>query len=327
MNDDLYQFKRRDVIITGGTGFIGSHLSRVLLKYEAKVHVLVRKESDLWRLKDIEGNINILDVNMLDSEAVNQLISVVKPTYIFHCAIPPHSLLRDPHDLIDQIDITSRHLINIFQSIKSQKPELISFVHACSGAVYEWNKENYILSESTPLKPSTLRGMLKLNERNLCLYFGRAYKIPVRLARVFRAYGPWENKSKLIVKSLEAARTKTAIPLGSDTYKRDYIYIDDLINGILKLATRDLPSGVEMNFGSNSHYSASEIVEYLEEISGIKIPKSLKEYRKNFYDQGNFIANCSFAKRELGWESVTDIHEGLRATLKWYKDYYQWQMN
>ena len=205
------------MIITGGAGFIGSHLSRVLSKYEANVHALVRKDSDLWRLKDIEGNINILEVDMLDSEAFNQLIGVVKPNYIFHFAIPPHSLLRGPYDLRNQLDITSRHLINIFQSIKSQKPELISFVHACSGAIYEWSEQNYILRENTPRRPSTLRGLLKLNERNLCLYFGKNYKVPVRLARVFRAYGPWENKSKLIVKSLEAARTKTAIPLGNNS--------------------------------------------------------------------------------------------------------------
>lgn len=322
MNNLNSFFNGKQVLITGASGFIGSHLSKELLSRGAKVNALVRKQSNLWRLQEIEKEINIAEVDLLDLKAVKEVIGVSKPQYIFHFAIPSHSLLRNVNDLAEQINITNGHLINLFQSIKDQNIKLDSFIHACSGSVYRRSDQNYSLNELTPLEPATLRGMLKLSQRNICNYLGRSYSIPVRFARIFRAYGSWEESSKLIIKALDANRNNTPISLGNNKFKRDYIFIDDLVQGILMLAMSDLPNGVEMNFGSGIQYNASEIVSLLEQILGHEIPKQQNEYPQNLYDQSNFAADCSFAKQVLGWKPSISIQNGLKETVNWYKKHY-----
>lgn len=320
MNDFDNFFFGKKVMITGSSGFIGSHLSKKLLHKGAEVHPLVRKESNLWRLESILDKIEIIEIDLLNLKSVQKLIGTIKPNYIFHFAIPPHSLLQNKNDLDRQIDITNHHLINLFASIKSQNIKLDAFIHACSGAVYQWKPDCFVLNELTPLLPETLRGKLKLSQRNLCLELGKTHDIPVKLARIFRAYGPWEVKSKLIIKALDAERTKTPIPIGSNLFKRDYIFINDLIDGILRLTKSILPSGTEMNFGSSLQYNASEIIFEMEQILGSQIPKHIGAYPKNLYDRGNFIADCSLAKQKLDWQPKTSINQGLKETITWYKN-------
>lgn len=324
MSDLNNFYEGKTVIITGSSGFIGSHLAKELLIKGAKVNALVRNKSDLWRLKAIAGNIEIVEVDLLHSKRVDNLLGIIKPNYIFHFAIPPNSLLQNESDLRWQINITNAHLSNLFQSIQNQNFKLNSFFHACSGSVYKWDPEHFLLSESTALEPTTLRGKLKLSQRNFCLYLGKTYNTQVKIARIFRAYGPQEVGSKLIVKALEAARTKLPISIGNDEFKRDYIFIDDLINGILMLTLSNLSSGTEMNFGSNLNYSASDIVSRLERILGLNIPKKLNAYPKNSYDQGDIMADFSLAKQQLGWVPNINIDAGLRKTVNWYKNIHQW---
>lgn len=320
------QFERKDIIVTGGTGFIGSNLIRILISFNANVHLLIRNKSNLWRLEDIKKFIHIIKIDLLDLHALSKIIGKINPQYIFHFAFPSNDLLQSPFDFQRQLDLTSGHLLNLLQSISSTQGNLKSFIHACSSTLYQWSEERYRLNENTPFDPYTLRGMLKLNERNICQYFSRNHGLPIKLARIFRAYGPWEINHKLIISALDAARNNNPIPLANNRYKRDYIFTNDLVKGILLLANSKLHPGTEMNFGSNSQFSAFEIVKILEEILEIEIPKTLNSYPKNPYDKGNFIADITFAKEMLNWQPKFSIREGLQITVDWYKEYYQWQV-
>ncbi len=316
-------FKNKRIIITGGSGFIGANLSRNLVNQGADVYSFVRKTSNLWRLKSIERNLQLVEMDLQNPVAVEQVIEDIRPNYLFHLAIPPHSELLGPESLSDQIKVATNMLKNIMHAV-TDKPDFMCMVHACSSALYQWSEDHYKLSEETPISPGTLRGQLKLSERNLCLQYFRKLRTPVKLARIFRAYGPWENQEKLIGKALSASRSGVPLSVGNDLYKRDYIYIDDLIEGMMDLAIKPQTNGVEINFGSGKDFSASKIVSLLEGILGVEIPRSPKPYKKNYFDQGKYVADYSRASQLLQWQPRTTIEKGLRLTTEWYKNYHQW---
>ncbi|GAA3522540.1 NAD(P)-dependent oxidoreductase [Aquimarina addita] len=319
MNNFNDFFLKKKVVVTGASGFIGSHLVKELNQQGAQVYAFVRNQSDLWRLPSTDSTIHVIKIDLLDSKHVQEVMRSIQPNYIFHFAIPPHSFLKSEQDLQRQIHHSTQHLINLFTAVKDQNIPLESFIHACSGAVYHWEPNHFIFNESTSLHPTTLRGRLKLSQRNICLDLGKSNNIQVKIARIFRAYGPWEIHSKLIIKALEATTTGIPIPLGHQKFKRDYIFINDLIEGILKLAATNVSDGIEMNFGSSAQYSASEIITLLEKQLGREVPKQLNAYPKNLYDQGDFIADCSLAKQQLNWEPTTSIEQGLMKTIQWYQ--------
>lgn len=311
-------FFGKNAMVTGATGFIGSHICQSLVSHGAKVTALVRSESDTWRLEGIADQVDIITVDLLDLENLTKVMEVSRPNFIFHFAIPAHAVLRNEVDLEHQIDITGKHLTNLFEA--AHRDEVLeAFVHACSGSIYEWSAAHHVLSEKSPIKPATLRGKLKLQQRNTCLKLAESYGVPVRLARVFRAYGPMEVSTKLIVKALECHRKNEPLAIGSDAFKRDYIYVKDLVDGILLLSMQKGLEPIELNFGGQQQYSAAEIVAHLEKLLSSEIPKKLNAYPKNLYDLGNIQADCHKAYKMLGWQSSTSLEDGLVQTIEWYQ--------
>ena len=320
-------FAEKNILITGGSGFIGSNLARDLLAQKANVQLFVRQESDLWRLKDINSEINKFKVNPSDFDSILHAMNEVQPHYIFHFAQPASNkyLTQRVLDFQQQLSHTYTYLINLLEAARENQKNLVSFVQACSSYIYRWAPDKYLLHEKTPFDPTTLRGIAKLNERNICMYFARQKKLPINIARIFRAYGPWDSGQKLIVTALRAARLNQPFPVANSCFKRDYIFTKDLTEGILLLAKSNLPTGTEMNFGSGQQFSALEIIETMENILGTEIPKITDAYPPNPYDKGNFLADISLAKNVLGWQPGTSIDEGLRQTIEWYKTFHAWQ--
>lgn len=319
MKDYKSYFDGKRIVVTGASGFIGSHLCKELVSLKAFVVALIRPSSDLWRLNSVQGSIEIVKVDLLDGEMVSSVIESKNPDYIFHFAIPSHELLQTNLDLEKQIAISNQHLTNLFKAVHQKNLAFKAFIHACSGSIYKWNEGSESVNEETALAPNTLRGKLKLAQRNKCLELSEVYGIPARLARIFRAYGPMEVDFKLITKALNAYRFKEAIKIGDNSYKRDYAYVEDIVCGMLLLAMEKQNAPIEVNFGGQKSYSAEDVIVRLETLLGAEIPKELNAYPKNKFDQGVVMADCKLAKKMLGWEPMTSLDEGLSKTIDWYK--------
>lgn len=321
MNSLKEDFSGKVVVVTGASGFIGAHLCRVLASYGANVIALVRFESNVWRLQPILSDIEVFKIDMLDANAIKDLFYNYSPRFLFHFAIPGHGALRDEHDLTKQKNITTTHLENLFNAIIESQIPLEAFVHACSGSIYKWDEAKPRVKEETPLSPATLRGKLKLTQRNVCLELAQKHGLSVKLARIFRVYGPMEVETKLITKALDAVHYNRPLPLGDAKFKRDYIYVDDLIQGLLLLANKKSDLPLELNFGGENQYSAVDIIHTMEGIMSVSVQKQLDAYPKNLFDQGGHVADCSKARQVLGWKPNTTLEKGLTHTIDWYKSY------
>jgi len=318
------QYKNANVLITGGAGFIAANLARTLIGLQAKVFLIVKPTSDRWRIKDISNKATILDIDLSDDNSLNKVITEVSPSIVFHLAQTSAYLLKSADDYHRHLSISTGNLINLFNCLLNSN--ITGFVHACSSMIYRRNKDSYRLSENTPFDPINFRGMIKLNERNICKHFARKHKFPVRLARIFRAYGPWDHSNGLIIKALDTCRTNSQIQLAEKQFKRDYIYIDDLTNAMLAIGINNLEPGAEINLAGSNQYSAPEIIHMLEQVLGMKILKSAQNYPRNTFDFGNIIGDTTKAKELINWEPATPILEGLRKTVTWYKIHYGWKV-
>ena len=319
----LNGFDQQRVLITGGTGFIGANLAARLVRLNAEVHLLVREGSSLDRLEAIKHQVTFHLVDFRDAKGLTSVIQKVHPQYVFNFAHPSALGLSDGQMFSEQIQASTLLISNLLTVLQATCPSLTALVHGGSAFVYEWSASDYLLSERTPLIPSTYRGLLKLNERNICLSFAKKHHLPIRIARIFRVYGPWDHEYKLIIKVLKAIQANESIAIGQAVFKRDYIYVEDLIDGVLALAQSTQPPGFEVNLGSGTQYSAPDIVASIENIVALEVNKTTN-YPPNQYDKGNFVADISLAQTELGWSPQHTLEEGLKKTIEWFKNYYKW---
>jgi UDP-glucose 4-epimerase len=309
--------KKKTVLITGINGFIGSGIAKAFVEKEAIVHGTIRTTSTLDRILEIEEFIKVHFLELSNGDKVHSLLQRLKPDYIIHAAHPSAYKLELPNSFENQIFTTTQIAHNILNSALEVKPEKI--IHCCSAALYGINNKTPFSEKEEPM-PDSKRGLVKLNERNIFKYYAQKHNLPVVMARIFRAYGPWDSNKKLIVKALEHFGKGIPLSLSTKSYTRDYIFIEDLAQAILKICVTKLPNGSELNIGSGDKHSARKITGFMEDILGEIFLVSQIPYPTNYLDKVNFQADITNTKTSLEWKPKTSILEGLRKTIYWYKN-------
>ncbi len=320
MDDHESCIVEKKAIVAGATGFIGANMVRRLIAQGYKVGGMTRKESSIWRIEGIIDQVELHRVDYGNQEEVSNIMRKYHPTQLFNCTQPDFMLLNDKKNF-GNVLCESIQVLSCLLEASTKLNGLKSFVHCCSSNIYDWSSDAYLLSEGTLINPTTLRGIVKSTERDLCRYYVSKNNCPVRLARIFRAYGPWDAEDKLIVKTLQSIYQSKELSIAQSEFKRDYVYVGDLVKGMIAFAESDAESGSEINFGGGQDYSAGEIVNRIEKLSGLNVVRSSAAYPKNNYDKGRFLSSIQKAKDVLGWQPRTTIDEGLSRTIDWYKQY------
>jgi len=314
--------KKKEVVkyfITGGNGFIGSYLLHKLVndKHAAEIHITLRKNSNTWRIASILDKINVHYIDLQDFDAVKRLLLTIQPNYLFNCAeVSKHTASFEKQSTF--FLQSSQIALNLMEACKLIN--LTAFVHTCSSLIYENTTTS--ITEQSVINPICNKGLVKLTQRNIYKYYARQFDIPVRLARVFRAYGPMESRERLILTLFDASKNQNIIKLAAKDVVRDYIFINDLINGLLKMAYSPLPHGEEINLASGKSYNSFTIATIINNLVVQKINFSEEIYPAVAADRINCKVNINKAKKLLNWQPMIPVEEGLAQTYKWWKNYY-----
>jgi UDP-glucuronate 4-epimerase len=309
-----------NVLVTGGAGFIGSHLVEALLRRGATVAVLddfnpfydpaIKREN----LSQLNGQVRIHQVDICDAAATAQVVAAERPALILHLAaragVRP-SVLQP--ELYLRTNITGT--FNLLEAAKAAGVPRLIF--ASSSSVYGANRtlpftENQVLTQTLSPYAST-----KLAGEQLCSNYSYLYGLQVICLRFFTVYGPRQRPDLSIHRFTDRIYHGQPIEVyGDGSARRDFTYVDDTVQGILNAVDYVGSSFEIINLGENQTVTLSEVIGTIEQALGQKAEINYLPVVPG--DMPVTYADITKARQLLGYTPTTSIHKGIPRFVAWY---------
>ena len=302
------------ILITGSTGFIGSNLVRQLIKKYDDIHIIISNDSNLWRINDIIGKVNIHYVDLVEKSAVVKAVEKIKPQTIFHLAAYGAYPFQNNVEKIKSVILDGT--INLIEACLKNKFKI--FIN--TGSNSEYGFKNSPMKESDILCPNSHYAVMKAATTNYCQFIAASQKLPIVTVRPFHIYGPYEEPSRLIPKLVTKLLDNELPKLVSPNIARDMLYIDDAIDLFCSIASIKVNNGEIFNMGSGSQSTIRMIVDNTIGLIGASIIPKWNSMKPRIWDQYTWVSDMTKVKRILGWQPRYTLSEGLFRTIKWYID-------
>lgn len=303
------------ILITGATGFVGSNLARTLLHQDKEISILIRKESNLWRIQDILSELDVHQIDMGNVEDINETIKKIKPEIVFHLAT--YGGYPFQQDVRSTIINNILYGVNLMQSLETCD-KLKRFINI--GSSSEYGSKSKPMKEADIAEPITPYGIAKLAQTLYASYFFKSHLLPTVTLRLFSVYGPYEEPGRLIYDIMTALIRKQPLNLSSSSPRRDFIFIDDVISALLKAAEMPNVEGEIFNVGNGVDYSVKDVVDIASDVTNTKleIKWGSEEKRRSFDTNSSWIADIRKSDQLLKWKPGISFKEGLFKTYQWY---------
>ena len=309
---------RKVALITGADGFVGSHLTEMLVSKGYKVKALSQYNSfNNWGwLEDVDckNQIEILTGDIRDPHYCKHITQGVD--LIFHLA----ALIAIPYSYVapdSYVDTNVKGTLNICQAAKENGN--IRVIHTSTSEVY--GTAQYVpIDESHPMQAQSPYSATKIAADAMAMSFYKSFNLPVTIARPFNIYGPRQSARAVIPTIItQIANGVKEIKLGDVTPTRDFNYVDDTCRGFIALAECDESIGQTVNIGSNFEISIGNTLNLIKELMGSDVEFIVDEDRIRPSKSEVFRLWCdnSKIKKLTGFKPQVDIKEGLQKTIGW----------
>ena len=310
----------RKVLVTGGEGFIGSHLVERLLEAGAEVRVLAYYNAfGNWGwLAGTELDVEIVPGDVRDADRVFQVVE--GRDVVFHLAALigiPYSY-EAPESYV-QTNVTGTY--NVANACRRHGVERL--VHTSTSEVYG-SALRVPIDEDHPLQPQSPYSASKIGGDMMALSFHHAFELPVAVCRPFNTYGPRQSTRAVIPTILAQLHAgATEIHLGATSPTRDFNYVTDTAAGFMAVAECDRCIGEVTNVGSGREISIGDLVEVCKEITGsdARVVTEEKRLRPEGSEVERLLADNTRAREWAGWSPQVPLEEGLRLTSDWVREH------
>jgi len=304
----------RKILITGGTGFVGSNFVYKFLKLGDEVNLIVRPESNFWRIESIKSKIKLHYINLTSAEAVERFITDLHPQIIFHFAAygAHQEWQQDVKTIINTNLLGTINLVNA-----SSKIDLECFIN--TGSAMEYGAKDKSMKEDNLLEPNNLYGITKASATMYCQFMSRKMNLPLVTMRLFSPYGCFGEKRALIPTIIKAYLINSELNLSSPSLSRDFIFMEDVIESYLKVIEKiNSVKGNTFNIGSGIQHSIADVVGMVKKMTNSNLEPNYKTTEKIQHEPQNWAADISKAEKLLNWKPKFSLEEGLKKNIEWF---------
>lgn len=307
------------VLVTGADGFIGSHLTEMLLEKGYKVRALSQYNSfNYWGwLEEMtqSDNLEVISGDIRDPHYCKHITKDID--IIFHLG----ALIAIPYSYVapdSYVDTNVKGTLNICQAAKENGN--IRVIHTSTSEVY--GTAQYVpIDEKHPKQPQSPYSASKIGADMMALSFFNAFNLPVTVARPFNTYGPRQSARAIIPTIItQIANGVKEIKLGDLTPTRDFNFVKDTCRGFIALAENDSTIGKEVNIASNFEISMKDTLELIKKImkSDVEFITDEQRIRPGKSEVFRLWGDNTLIKELTGFEPQYDIEKGLRETCEWF---------
>lgn len=310
----------KKVLVTGADGFIGSHLTELLVKngYQVRALTLYNSFNDWGWLDTIKDktNIEIVSGDIRDPFFCHEITKGIDTVY--HLA----ALIAIPYSYVAPQSYVETNVTGTLNICKAALDNNVKRVlHTSTSEVY--GTAQYVpIDEKHPLQPQSPYSASKIGADSMAMSFYLSFNLPVTIARPFNTFGPRQSARAVIPTIIsQIASGKKSIQLGDTSPTRDFNFVKDTILGMYQLATSDKSVGKTINIGSNSEYTIEETFNLIKKImkkEDVQLIKDEKRIRPENSEVHRLWCDNTLIQNTTGYKPAYSFEDGLRETVDWF---------
>ena len=328
----------KTLLVTGGAGFIGSHVvRRLVINYPEYLILNIDKltyAGNLNNLKDIENksNYKFFQIDITDKKAIDEIFQLYSVDGVIHLAAESHvdRSISNPDEFILTNVVGTLHLLNACKSSWSDFKGKC-FYHISTDEVYGSLGDDGLFTEETSYDPRSPYSASKASSDHIVRAYGHTYNLPIKISNCSNNYGSFQFPEKLIPLMINNIKNKKSLPIyGKGENVRDWLWVVDHAIAI-DLIYHEGVIGETYNIGGHNEWKNVDLVNLLCDVMDEKLHRPIGDSRKLItyvkdragHDM-RYAIDASKIKNELGWEPSVTFEEGLRSTVDWYLSNEKW---
>jgi len=332
----------KTILITGGAGFIGSHVVRLLVNKYPDYKILnldaLTYAGNLENLKDIESrsNYEFIRADITDMDAINRIFREYRPDGVIHLAAESHvdRSISDPLAFIRTNVTGTVNLLNAARDVWGEKPDDKRFYHISTDEVYGSLGNTGYFTEETAYDPRSPYSASRASSDHMVRAWHHTYNLPVVISNCSNNYGPNQFPEKLIPLAINNIKHKKSIPIyGKGENVRDWLYVEDHAAAI-DLIFHHGKNGETYNIGGNNEWTNIDLIRKLCQVMDKALNREPGDSEKLItfvkdragHDK-RYAIDSSKLMTGLGWKPSLQFEEGIEKTVKWYLDNEEWMNN
>lgn len=304
------------IILTGGTGFIGTNLARRLLREGHDLHLLVRPNYKPWRIEEIKNDVHLHVVDLANAVALNSVVEQIRPDWIFHLAV--YGAYPFQSDVQQMVQTNIIGTINLFAACL--RTDFAAFVN--TGTSSEYGFKDHAPPETEFLEPNSNYALTKASATLFCRYTAQSQRVHLPTLRLYSVYGPYEESTRLMPTLIRQGLKGELPALVNPDTAHDYVYVEDVVDAYLLAATKpNQEPGAVYNVGTGTQTSLRKVVEVARRVMGIAVEPKWGSMPNRNWDTSVWVADNRKIRETLGWQPRYSFEKGFPLTVEWFRQH------